>query len=62
MVQNEKNDDEMSVSNGLNFRLFNDGFNYELKARQEAQFPAKVMPHVFLGNAETARDCELLKK
>jgi hypothetical protein len=61
LVQAEEHEND-GVSNGLNFRLFNDGFKYEFKARRAAQFPAKVMPFVFLGNVETARDCELLKK
>ncbi|KAI6175731.1 Protein-tyrosine-phosphatase [Aphelenchoides bicaudatus] len=34
----------------------------EMNTRRVAQFPAKVMPYVFLGNVETARDHELLKK
>jgi hypothetical protein len=62
LVQAEEHENEMNISNGLNFRLFNDGFKYEFKARPAAHFPAKVTSYVYLGNADTAKDCELLKK
>lgn len=61
-MQTEEHESEMNVSNGLNFRLFDDSFKYEFKARRSANFPAKVMPYVYLGNVDTAKDRELLKK
>lgn len=62
-MQNEEHENELNVSNGLNFRLFNDGFKYEFNARRAAHFPAKVMPnYLYLGNVDTAKNRDLLKQ
>jgi hypothetical protein len=62
LIQGDERENEMAVSNGLNFRLLDEGFKYDFNARREVHFPAQVLTYVYLGNAETARNRELLKK